>query len=351
MKKELYHKKIIRLIKVIPFIAFVALILTVEIFQGKLQDTLTLFLSLIVEATPFIVLGVIVSVLVSIFVEENWIIDKLPKNKFISHFFISILGIFMPVCECGNIPVARRLLYKGFSVQHTITFLLAAPIVNPITFFSTREAFRIIDETSSWNMAIIRIVSAIIIANIVGLIIGLHKNPKSLLTNSFNDSCDTENEGAFTSILIKIVKEKDWEKLKSTLSQIYHRSTKIFGDEFFTIMKMLMIGAMVASIFQTFVPRELILGIGNNVFLSIIAMIILSFVISICATVDAFFAASFVNSFTKGSLISFLVFGPMIDIKILSMLSSTFKVKLIILIIILVTLLSILTGLITNLIL
>lgn len=330
-------------------IVLVFLFVTAENPVLKIQDMFTLFLSLIVEATPFVVLGVSVSILVSLFLEEDWILNLLPKNRFISHFLLSIIGIFLPVCECGNIPVARRLMLKGFNVSHAVTFLLAAPIVNPITFFSTREAFRIVNETTSWQVAFTRIIFAIIIANIIGLVLSTYKNQKNLLTKEFNVACDTESQhGAFSKKFIQSYKKKNKKEFLKTTKAAFKRSVEIFQDEFYSVMKMLIIGAFAAAIFQSFVPREIILSIGQNIFLSIIAMILLSFVISICATVDAFFAASFASSFTLGSLMSFMVFGPMIDIKILSMLSSTFKPKLLLVIIILITLLSILCGLIVN---
>src|SRR5882757_515355 len=94
-------------------------------------EIFTLFLGLVVEAFPFIVLGVVVSTLIALFVKDEWIKKYVPKNRFLSHPLVALLGILLPVCQCGNVPVARRLLAKGFPVSQAITFMLAAPIVNP----------------------------------------------------------------------------------------------------------------------------------------------------------------------------------------------------------------------------
>ena len=287
----------------------------------RLQDLITLFLGLITEAFPFVVLGVTVSVIISLFFKEKWLLKFMPKNRFLSHPILSTLGFLMPVCECGNVPVVRRLLEKGFSVSHAVTFLLAAPILNPITLWSTAEAF-----SFNPNVVLIRMGAGFLIANIVGIILSYHKNQKSLLTDQFNHFCE------------------DHGHEKNKISDVVN----IFQREFVTVFKMLIIGALIASASQAFIPRDIITAIGGNVMFSILAMMLLAFVISICANVDAFFALAYANSFTTGSLLSFMVFGPMVDIKMLAMLRTTFKGKTLATIVTIVALLSILVGLIVN---
>jgi hypothetical protein len=268
-----------------------------------IQDFITLFLGLVVEAFPFVILGVLISTLIGIYLKEEFILRYLPKNQFVSNFLLSISGILLPVCECGNVPVARRLLSKGFSVAQTTTFLLAAPIVNPITFYATIAAF-----SFDPFIAFTRILAAIVIANFVGFIIGLHKQQEDLLTKEFYD-LHCRHDGH----------EHSHDKVNNAIN--------IFQQEFVEVTRMLIIGALIATASQVLIPRELIVEIGANPVLSVAAMMLLAFVISICANVDAFFALSYANSFSLGSLLSFLVFGPMIDIKMLAMLKTTFTVK------------------------
>jgi uncharacterized membrane protein YraQ (UPF0718 family) len=54
---------------------------------------------------------------------------------------------------------------------------------------------------------------------------------------------------------------------------------------------------------------------------------LLAFIMSLCSNVDAFFAAAFAGTFSPGSLVAFLVFGPMINVKTLVMMTSTFKAR------------------------
>lgn len=292
------------------------------VIESKISDVIVLFLGLIVEATPFIFIGVTVSVLIALFFNSEKLFALLPKNPIIRRFLLSIMGMFMPVCECGNVPVVRRLMLKGFSVSEAMTFMLAAPIVNPITFWTTWEAF-----SDSHEMAWARLLAAILIANGVGILFSLVKKQESLLTAPFYKLvCDVHDHDHDHG--------SKWQEAK-----------EIFTTEFMQNFKMLALGALIAALFQVIIPREIVLAIGGNIFMSIIAMILLAFVISICSNVDAFFALSYSSSFPLGALLSFLIFGPMIDIKILMMLKDTFKPKVLVVMTLFVALSSILAGL------
>ena len=98
---------------------------------------------------------------------------------------MSLLGMFIPVCECGNVPFARGLLMRGFSVPDTLTFLIAAPIVNPIVIITTHQAF-------GWSDGILvaRIVGGYLIANLIGWLYSRHPDPDALLTDRFRDACE-----------------------------------------------------------------------------------------------------------------------------------------------------------------
>lgn len=292
--------------------------------SGRFNDLLTTFRSIFIQAIPFVLLGSAISGIVNIYLKQELLLKLIPKNTIIGGFVISFFGIFMPVCECGNVPVARSLIAKGFKVSHVITFLLAAPILNPVTLIATWEAFR--DPV----ILIARVLGAFVIANFIGVIFSLKKNQNDLLTEQFySEICSHDHESGDNR-------------------SKFERFLNHFRKEFVLILEMLVIGAGIASFSQTFVPRDLILAIGSSALLSILAMILFSFVISVCSSVDAFIALPYVNTFTTGSIVSFLTFGPMIDIKILTLMRSTFKSKSLIIISLLVTLLSILSGLIIN---
>jgi uncharacterized membrane protein YraQ (UPF0718 family) len=292
---------------------------------NKIQDFFTLSLSIFVEAFPFLVLGSLLGAAVRVFVPNELFMKVLPKNTFLRRAVLSVMGFMFPVCECGNVPISRALIIQGFKPSDAITFLLAAPVLNPVTIWATWTAFG-----GDKVIVLSRVIATLLIANFIGYIISLKKNQSEFLTESFKETCKTETSS------------------KSVTHQKASRLSKTFTHEAFEMARLLAFGAIVAGVVQTFVPRELLTNIGSNVILSILAMMLLAFVISICANVDAFFALSFAGTFTTGSIVSFLVFGPMIDIKMLIMLKSTFRTNLLVIITTLSFLLSFLTGLLVT---
>lgn len=265
-----------------------------------LQDFLTLVLGILVEALPFVVLGVLISVAIQVFIPTDVIVKRLPRHSGLRRLIMSFLGVLMPVCECGNVPVARSLIMKGFSVQEAIVFLLAAPSVNIITFVVTWEAFNF-----DHSVAVIRVLATLVIANVVAWVVAKLVTPDKLLTKEFTTACEV---GAHTP-------------------RSMAGAAQLFRSEMWLITRMLVIGAIIAAASQTFIPREVITAISSDVFLSVVAMLALAFVISICSSVDAFFALAYINTFSLGSILAFLVAGPMVDIKMLALMKTTFTYR------------------------
>ena len=129
----------------------------------EFSRSLTLFLSLLVEAIPFLILGVLVSGILLFFVDEKKLIEFLPDDPLLGALAGSLIGFLFPVCECGNVPVARRLLSKGVSAPVAIGFLLAAPTINPVVVWATWIAFR--DQP---EIVILRMIFSLAIATIIG---------------------------------------------------------------------------------------------------------------------------------------------------------------------------------------
>src|SRR6476469_5507899 len=139
--------------------------------MNQLNSAFTLFLSLLVEAIPFLLLGVLFSGLLQFFVEERRLLALLPKNPLLGALVGSCIGFLFPVCECGNVPVARRLLLQGAPIPVAIGFLLAAPTINPIVFWATWTAFR--DQP---EIVLYRIGFSLLIATIIGWVFSTQKD-------------------------------------------------------------------------------------------------------------------------------------------------------------------------------
>lgn len=286
----------------------------------QVQDFITLSLGVIIEALPFVMLGVFFSIAVRLWLPHDWLIKYLPKQPFLRRALISLFGVFMPVCECGNVPLARGLLAKGLTPAESLTFLLAAPILNPVTIITTQQAFS--DDNT---VLIARILGGFLIANLIGWIYS-----------------STRQDAMLRPEFIAICKEK-----KDNSNRLVE-ALNFFKHETRSMMPALVIGAMVAGFIQVVVPRETILLLGNSPAWSVLVMAVLAFVVSICSSVDAFFALAFRGSFTSGSLVSFLTFGPMIDVKMLSLMRTTYRRNILVQLSVLVFLMSALIGLVVN---
>ena len=214
---------------------------------------------------------------------------------------LSLLGMLIPVCECGNVPFARGLLMRGFRVSDTLTFLVAAPIVNPIVIISTHAAFGFSD-----GILVARLIGGFLVANVIGWLYSRHPDPDKLLTERFLETCE-------------IVVQERGGRGRRSLAQ--------FVVELRSVMPALIIGSLIAGAVQVLIPRSALLAIGSDPALSIAAMMVLAVVVSLCSNVDSFFALSFASTFTPGSIVAFLVVGPVVDLKMYALLRTTFTTR------------------------
>src|SRR6202035_5299551 len=137
-------------------------------FTFTWQNFLFSFLALAFEGLPFVLVGSLISGGIAVFVPSKIITGFLPKNGVLATLVSGLLGLCFPVCECGIVPVIRRLINKGLPVSCGVTFMLASPIVNPIVAFSTFAAFR---GQAPWLNMTIRLVLGYVGAVVAGVTI------------------------------------------------------------------------------------------------------------------------------------------------------------------------------------
>lgn len=312
----------------------------------QFNNALTLFFSLLVEAIPFLLIGVLFSSALLLFVDERKLIAATPNNPLLAAFVGSLIGFLFPVCECGNVPVARRLIIQGAPASMAIGFLLAAPVVNPVVFWATWTAFR--DQP---EMVFLRVGFSLLIATIIGWIFSTQADLRPLMQPSVARSMVVPNRRSAAAQASKVSspllqsgtfflgQTEQPLALNGNLqsaAMVADRGSSSLSDRLRLMLDnviqelrelggILVIGSAIAAIVQVAVPREVILSLGQGPVTSIVAMMILATVVSICSTVDSFFALSFASIFTTGSLLAFLVFGPMIDLKNFALLLSVFR--------------------------
>jgi len=282
-----------------------------------LKSFTAVFLSIILEAIPFVMLGAFISSFIQIFVPEQFISKIIPRNKFLGLLMASFIGIIFPVCECAIVPIMRRLLRKGVPLDISVTFMLAVPIVNPVVMASTYYAF-----SNVHYMVFLRCGLGLVGAIIIGYLTGLlqeNNNPVKSEVHQHSMKCCSHGH---------CHNEKEWGHSHEASHGFVHKISGVIshtGEELYDIGKLLIIGACISSFMQTFVSRELILTIGQGAVSSTIVMMVLAYVLSLCSEADAFIARTFMGQFTTGSITAFLVLGPMIDIKNTFMLCGGFK--------------------------
>ncbi len=276
------------------------------------NNLVTIFLSIIIEALPFVLIGVFASSLIHLFVSEELISRIIPKRRFGRLFIAALLGILFPICECGIVLVVRRLIQKGVPLSTAITFMLAVPIINPVVAASTHMAFPHIP------MLYYRMIGAFIIAVLIGIIIELFFNrPDQYLREM------PQHEDCSGQHLLQIETKP---RKKSFLQKIVELLTHA-GDDLFVMGKFLIMGSFLAALIQSVISREMLVSIGQGEASSIVVMMLLAYGLSICSEADAFVASSFSLTFIPASLTAFLIYGPMTDIKNTLMMLACFKAK------------------------
>lgn len=283
-------------------------------FQFSLPDFQYAFLSILLEGLPFLLSGAILSGLLEEYLPQSLMTRLLPKNPRTAVLVSGLLGVVFPVCECGIVPVVRRLLTKGLPVSCGVTYMLAAPIVNPLVILSTLAAFR---GQGAVEMTVLRFAVGLSVAVFAGWVVSFF-SPISILRRGLLPPHAPEGDhpghrGEGRGIL---------ERFQNVAS--------VASRDFLDVAVYFVIGAAAASLFTTAVNQEVILPLAANPPLAIASLMALASVLSVCSTTDAFIAAT-LTTFPMAAKLAFLVFGPMLDFKLLFLYGAAFSKRFILL--------------------
>ncbi|ENZ5661641.1 permease [Enterococcus hirae] len=289
----------------------------------------TIFLSIVIEALPFALLGCLISGALQVFLTPERVKRWLPDNRFLSILTGSVLGFFFPSCECGIVPIVHQFVKKGVPVHTAFAFMLTAPIINPIVIFSTFIAFG-----NSWEMAGWRMVGSFVVALIIGIWLAYFQKESVLKTkiqqtidhNHHHNHHHDHTHGTNKHEEVKI------GRIKQLSQQTGHVLTHSI-DEFFDTGRYLIVGGLIAASMQTYLPTRVMLTLGSTKLLAIIIMLLLAFTMSLCSEADAFIGSSLLSLFGTAPVVAFLVFGPMVDIKNLLMMKRYFNGRFILMLI------------------
>lgn len=293
-------------------VLFAIAVLTGTFSFAALQNFVVIFSSLLIGVVPLVMMGALVGAAIGTFVPASAFarLSELPEPLQIPA--AGIAGFAFPVCECGSVPVARRLVERGLTPSAAVTFMLAAPILNPIVLVSTALAYQ--GRETLLPMVLGRAGLGLLAAIAVGWVVGGRKSGPALkpaVAADTSASCGCGDDGC---------NEDDHEHAESRWATFFGH----FCGDFAYMGRFLVLGTAVAAALQTLVPQSFLAPLANTPVFSLVAMMGLAFALSLCSESDAFVAASFVQ-FGPGAQLAFLVFGPMVDAKLAFLYSATFS--------------------------
>ena len=280
------------------------------------SNFVVVFSSLLLQAIPLVMMGAFVAAIIGTFVPASAFarIGRLPEPLQIP--VAGVAGFAFPVCECGSVPVARRLVDRGLIPSAAITFMLAAPILNPIVIVSTSIAYR--GRDILWPMVLGRVGLGLVAAMAVGWVVGGRDRTTFLkLTDHDHTGCGCHDDHASCGCGDDGCSHHESEPRRVTFFNY-------FAGDFMFMGRFLIFGTAVAAALQTLLPQSILSSVADTPVLSLIVMMALAFALSLCSESDAFVAASFVQ-FGVGPQLAFLVFGPMLDAKLAFLYNATFS--------------------------
>ena len=286
-----------------PFVAVLALLVILRTLDangpliqlsGSASTFGTLLLAIVVQAVPFLVLGVIVSGVIAAWMPKDVLAKVTPRSPWLAVPTAGAAGMVLPGCECASVPVSQSLMRRGLRQPAALAFLLAAPAVNPIVLVATAVAFQ-----GNQMMVWARLAASLLAVVVIGWVwvaVGKQEWMKSQTGH--------EHEGQSKADIFR--------------ETAVHDLLQAGG--------FLVVGAAAAAALKVFVPAGVLATLTENPWLAVLVMAALAVALSLCSEADAFVVSS-LTTVSPTAQLAFLVVGPMVDIKLFAMQSGAFGTK------------------------
>lgn len=282
-----------------PLVGLTVVLLLVTMLRGPisgllsgpaLSEWMTVFIAIVTQALPFLVLGVVLSAVIAVFVPPSFFARALPGRPALAVPVAGTAGAVLPGCECASVPVAGALVRRGVAPAAALTFLLSAPAINPIVLTATAVAF-----PGNPRMVLARFVASLVVACVMGWL--------------------WHRLGRADWIRLPDRPHADGPKMTALWSSVRH--DVLHAGSF------LVLGAAAAATLKAVVPERWLAAAADNPVVAVLVLAVLAVVLSICSEADAFVAAS-LTQFSLTARLAFLVVGPMVDLKLIAMQAGTF---------------------------
>ncbi len=238
------------------------------------------------QSLPFVLVGVFASGLVQQRLSAETLTRWLPRRRLGVVLLSSVLGFVAPVCDCGVIPLARRLAAKGLPAYAVTAFIVAAPVVNPVVLAATAFAFQ-----GNWTIVGLRMAMTLSVA----IAVGLAASALAAGSSSASLASPGGSDAVAAPGLLSLV--------------------RLATAEFFDVIFFIVLGALFTAAAQTFVPRGDLTALGSHPALSVLALMPVATLLSICSEADAFVARAFAATFSLGAILAFMTIGQIVDLR------------------------------------
>ena len=256
-----------------------------------LQAWATVFVAIVLQAIPFLVLGTLLSAALATFVSPETVARLMPRRRLWAVPVAGLAGATLPTCECTSVPIAGRMIATGFPVSAALTFLLSAPAINPVVLVATAVAFPQTPE-----MVIARFVASLALAVVMGVVWELLGRPGWLTPPA--------------RVHVHVGSRASTFRL-------------VMQHDFLQAGGFLVLGALFSATLNVAVDPNWTAAVANQSVMSVLVLAGLAVVLAICSEADAFVAAS-LSGFSLTAKLAFLVVGPAVDIKLIALQAGTF---------------------------
>ena len=293
------------------------------------KDFIIIFMSVFFEAMPFIVLGALISGVLEELVPQEMVTRYMPRNRFLAISMGCLLGLIFPMCECGIVPIMRRLLRKGVPLSACVAYMLAGPIINVVVFGSTFMAFRAYANEGGYFIIGFRMGLGFLVAFGTALVVDKLEKKNGLAALLTLSALPPPPPAKMISLTVSGEKTESPAAQPRTIMQRLGNISESALHDFVDISVFLVLGAVLASLSRMLIGNDRIAQLSLQYPpVAILAMMGLAVLMCICSEADAFIAASY-STMHPSAKIAFLVFGPMFDFKLLLMFTRVYRPKLI----------------------
>jgi hypothetical protein len=282
---------------------------------ARLNEFVVVFISIFLQSLPFLLLGIFASALVQRHLSAEAVARWLPRRTVSVVLLGSVFGFVAPVCDCGVIPLARRLMTKGVPVYAATTLIIAAPVINPIVLLSTAFAFQ-----GDWKIVVLRMGMTFSVAVSVGLLVSA-LFPETVARTPAASLSRGDHGGAEVSGAVGV-----------------SRNPGVFAHatvEYFDVLFYVILGSVFTAATQTLLPRGDLMAVGGSPVWSVVTLMPVATLLSICSEADAFVARAFATTFSVGAVLAFMTIGQAVDLRMGFLLFRTLRVGIALLIVVL----------------